>query len=497
MFASFHNLKPFQLIEYICMALLAYVMPISWRIATYVMAALFVSAVLKGIFEEGFAPNPKQCNNKAVYVVFIAFWVMYAVSFLYSDNSAEARLQIGKKLSFLLFPIFFLCSNLSYLNKERVKTVVWCMILGMFSLFVMNFIWAIYDILFNENGIDRLISPYKFFKTDEIIFPYVHRGYFSMMTGIALVFCVVDMFSDKPSMSRIFGIISIIFLVFMPFFLASRAGILCTVLLLFILWIWITFVRKEKKIGILSGVVILCSLVIGYFMFSDSVERITDAVDSAKNRKGDCRITIRNGNRALLADSFVTGVGIGDRGDETLESYERYKDEIESEMLPPANVDVDFYVNSRKILLDSIHAKFGNKCTAEVYEYIDSVAEADAIDYSSVKENIPEYQMIKHCIRYELNAHNQYYDTIMDIGLIGLVLLLGFFVVPIYLWIKNKNFDIAMFSLLFIVAFNCLFESVFERQMGIVFFAFFYLLLSHYAFCADNNKYDKSLDVKQ
>ena len=47
----------------------------------------------------------------------------------------------------------------------------------------------------------------------------------------------------------------------------------------------------------------------------------------------------------------------------------------------------------------------------------------------------------------------------------------------------SENFDVVFFSLLIIIAFNSLFESVFERQMGIMFFVFFYFLLFHGFFC--------------
>ena len=112
MLNSFRELKSFQLAEYILLLSFAFVIPFSWTIATYVMIALFFTSILRGFFENGYSISKSQYKNKSVYFIFIAFWLIYAISFLYSDDSAEARIQIGKKLSFLLFPIFFLCSNL-------------------------------------------------------------------------------------------------------------------------------------------------------------------------------------------------------------------------------------------------------------------------------------------------------------------------------------------------------------------------------------------------
>lgn len=202
MFETFKNLKRFQRTEYVFLTLIAFFIPISWRMTTYAMIGLSVATILKGIFEDGFKINKLQYNNKTVYFLFITFWIIYAISFLYSGNTAEARIQIGRKLSFLLFSLFFLCSDLSYLNRERVKNIIYFFIFGIFTLFAINFFWAFFDLLFNDNEIDRLTSPSKFFKSNEILFPYVHRGYFSMMSCFGLVFCLNELLSSKEKISR-------------------------------------------------------------------------------------------------------------------------------------------------------------------------------------------------------------------------------------------------------------------------------------------------------
>lgn len=474
MFESFKELKKFQQAEYFFLVLIAFFIPISWRLATYAMIGLSIATILKGVFEEGFKINRSQYKNKTAYLLFIAFWIINAVSFLYSDNSDEARIQIGKKLSFLLFSLFFLCSNLSYLNRKRVKTIIYFFISGIFTLFATNFIWALFDLLFNDNEIDRLISPHKFFKNNETLFPYVHRGYFSMMSCFGLVFCLNELLNSEKSKVKIFSILSVIFLMLIPFFITSRAGIICTIMTIFLNWIWLTFIKKERKIGLMTGCTAIIILTVGYFSFPKSIERFTKTIDNIKEGKGDCRLTIRNANRYVLYNNYVFGVGTGDRNDETVKSYEIYKDSIVAKI---TNVE------SPDILLDSIYAKFDNKFTDEVSDYIDSIAEVQNADYSILKKYTPEYQAIKHCIKHELNAHNQFNDTVIAVGILGLMILLSLYIFPILLYIKTKTFDIVFFSFLFIFAFNSFFESVFERQMGIIFFSFFYFILFHNSFC--------------
>ena len=478
MLTSFRNLKKFELSEYILLALFAFSLPFSWRIATYVMMALFANVFLKGAFEDGFKPNQLQYKHKFIYLIFIAFWAIYAISFLYSDNSAEARIQIGKKLSFLLFPLFFLFSDLSYLTKDRIRTIMYCFVLGTLTLFVVNLLWAGYDFIFKEAEIIRLTSPHKFFKTDNTIFPPMHRAHFSLYTCLGMVFCFAEFIKNNSLRLKIFDLLTSIFLFFSPFYVYSRAGILCSIVILFTLWIWVTFMLKKKKFGIITGSVFLISLVIGYFAFPKTINRFTDAINNIHNGKGDCRLTIRNANRHAITENFLWGTGSGDRNDETLESYYIYKDSLIPYMKLIKENEIN---NTGEDGIDS--TIYEEKYVSKVYTYLDSIINDDNYNELYNMEYFNEYRIIKHCIKHELNAHNQFSDTIIAVGVIGLILLISFYLYPICLWFKNKNFDIVFFSLLIIVAFNSLFESVFERQMGIMFFVFFYFLLFHGFFC--------------
>ena len=64
MFETFKNLKRFQQTEYVFLTLIAFFIPISWRLTTYAMIGLSVATILKGVFENGFKINKLQYNNK-------------------------------------------------------------------------------------------------------------------------------------------------------------------------------------------------------------------------------------------------------------------------------------------------------------------------------------------------------------------------------------------------------------------------------------------------
>jgi O-antigen ligase len=74
--------------------------------------------------------------------------------------------------------------------------------------------------------------------------------------------------------------------------------------------------------------------------------------------------------------------------------------------------------------------------------------------------------------KHKLNAHNQYLETFIALGLIGFLVLVSLLIGPIIYF--RKNLDNLPVIFLFLIGFNLFFESMFERFWGIVFFAFFF-----------------------
>lgn len=75
----------------------------------------------------------------------------------------------------------------------------------------------------------------------------------------------------------------------------------------------------------------------------------------------------------------------------------------------------------------------------------------------------------------KLNAHNQYLNTGVSLGLIGISSLIICLFIPFYFSLKERTF--VVYGFVVIVAINLLFESMFEKQAGVVFYVFFNTLL--------------------
>jgi O-antigen ligase len=81
---------------------------------------------------------------------------------------------------------------------------------------------------------------------------------------------------------------------------------------------------------------------------------------------------------------------------------------------------------------------------------------------------------VDQLIEKKLNAHNQYLQTFIALGLLGILALLSLLIAIIYFTIKVKLWEGALLS--FVIIINMLFESMLETQAGVVFIAFFLML---------------------
>ena len=88
----------------------------------------------------------------------------------------------------------------------------------------------------------------------------------------------------------------------------------------------------------------------------------------------------------------------------------------------------------------------------------------------------------------DLNSHNQFIDTTISIGILGLLSLLSYLIVPIILSIKNRQYNFAFLLFLFMIAFNSVFEAVFESQTGILFFNFIFCMFFFTSFVQKQDK---------
>ena len=203
----FDGLRPFQKAELLIMMLLAFAIPFSWLAAQYCEVALLLCAVLKFIFDQKCQLNENQKRFKWAYIIFAMTWVIYLVGMIYTDNQSFGWMQVSKKLGFLIFPMIFLFSDMSYITKQRLKAIGNTLILGCILFFFMNLVYAVYDVIFNGE------TTARFFDQELMKWYYVHHSYLSMYASLGLMFCFMGIFENTERKVKIINILAYIILV--------------------------------------------------------------------------------------------------------------------------------------------------------------------------------------------------------------------------------------------------------------------------------------------
>jgi len=80
-------------------------------------------------------------------------------------------------------------------------------------------------------------------------------------------------------------------------------------------------------------------------------------------------------------------------------------------------------------------------------------------------------QGITGAYEHELNAHNEYYQVFVALGIVGFAVFMLSLLAPLLVAIRNKQVVYALF--LVVIILNFLTESMLETQAGVMFYAFF------------------------
>ena len=136
------------------------------------------------------------------------------------------------------------------------------------------------------------------------------------------------------------------------------------------------------------------------------------------------------------------------------------------------------------------------------HNYSDDRYAITSVAVNTIKENMPfgvgagdridvltqKYEAMgaEKLLSHRYNPHNQFLDTLLATGIPGLLILLTVFVSPTIGCLRSRNYLFLTFLL--IVVLSALFESIFERQMGITFFCFFFSLMAGSNWKTTNNE---------
>lgn len=336
--------------------------------------------------------------------------IPYLLLFLSLSNTENVRdgfWELEKAVPLILFPLIF--SSSRKLTKANIHFILRAFILANIFFGIISLLYAAYQYWTNSVNL--------FFNFDLVNVFRSHPTYYSMYIlfslGALFYFNVNE--KDEKGWEHnkwILGAIVIFFTVII-FLLAVRFVFIQFILLgVFVIY---RYIRETNRIAMGIGLLVCFAAMIAFAVITNQVlkERLLQLVESP--------------TYTLSAD--------------TMEGYNGFTTRL-------AQWQVSWHIIKKSPLW--------------------GVGPADVQDklQRAYQENF-----LKYSYRDRLNAHNQYIQTALGLGLIGLLSLLACIVVPGILAFRQKK----MIHLLFLVLFSvgCITESMLYVHKGIVFFAFF------------------------
>ena len=246
----------------------------------------------------------------------------------------------------------------------------------------------------------------------------IHPSYISMYMNVAIAWLLLNLKVSQFSTTKKINFISFLIILFFSVLivlLSSKIGLLAMILMYIDFLIYVVISKKKYLIG-----------VIGLFTIAVSVFVVMNFIPSLSGRI----------NRAIEA---VTS---------------SKKDNTEKE-----STAVRMLVWKAAGQVISENKLFG-------------VGTGDA-----KAELVKEYEKegMVAAFEHKYNAHNQFYQVFVSLGVIGFIVFLATLLLPIFLAFKTNN--TIYFLFLIIIILNFLPESMLEVQAGSMFYAFFNSLL--------------------
>ncbi len=242
-----------------------------------------------------------------------------------------------------------------------------------------------------------------------------HPSYFSMYISLTIAIVINYILGRWGSLTynlRVMLILLLVYLSFIVLLLCSKAGIIALIIV-FLVFIAYSFRRKALTVpGVIISILAVTFTVTAFYLFPPTMGRLGRAIGALHHYEN-----IESDNTESTAERILI-----------------WKSAFEACMEKPLT---------------------GHG--------IGDVKEDLSVIYQK--------NQVQQAFRLNLNAHNQYLQTFLAIGLPGMLILILSLVLPFILSARRKNVLFAVFLL--IIGSNFLFESMLCRQAGVVFYAFF------------------------
>lgn len=345
--------------------------------------------------------------------LFVGLYIFYVIGTIWSENKPVAYFDLEMKMSFFAIPFIFSCNNL---RKKDLKIILKIFILTLFFSSVYMLSRGALD-TFETNDISALFYSK--------LSGSIHPSYLGFFVSVGLACLLVDYTKGNIELfsNLHFYIILIIYFTIFCLLLTSKSAIVTALIInisLFVFWIrnkkWTLFVTTTAMLVIASCFIL---------------------------------------NKSSFAKKRISEIQYAF----TSEKATEYRDaDNKIKYLSSTPLRKSIWLLSINLIKEKPLLGHG---TGDVK-----------------KELMSKYEEIGNMYAYkkQLNAHNQFLQTSLAIGLLGCSLLILILAIPLIPRLKKPSI-LKWFCI--ITAFFFATESALERQAGVIGFLIFFYIFDH------------------
>ena len=394
-------LKWYNKLQFCAIMLVVMAVAIDWHTGLWASLLLVVVSIVKAVAERRLR-NPSLAKGAVWALLAIVLYVaVVSLGIVYSNDKAGASAIIGRKVVLLIFPLCFLLTDTSYLDRRHFRALFFGLVATLAGLFIYN--------AFTNTFMVR------------------HHAYSALyiVTAFAYVSLVlIERWDAMKVWQRVLLAMAGVLMIVYTIYVNSRAGIIC----LYGVMALLTFCLMRR-------VMWWKALLIGILL--------AGATYVAEKTLP--------GHTSRMDETFATHTvepGGTETGVEAAANVDEDKEEVPS--------DARYYINTiaLKTISESPLVGYG-------------LGDYDTVLVEHYRTNGYEYGY-----NSRFNAHNQYTEAMLAGGVVGLAALLAMLFAPLALALRKRRSVWPVLIFTFIVAFNLLFESMLERQMGLLFIGF-------------------------
>lgn len=361
----------------------------------------------------------------------MTFYLLHLVGLTYSTDFDYAFLDLSIKLPLLIVPFLLATLPNEMFQEKHSKTLLWSFLAGVTFFISLCFGKAIYNIVVKD-------LPYHscLFYVD--LSPIIHVAYVSMYSCLGILILYFKSKQLFTAKTRWLQYLLFIYFILFITFADTRAG---TFSLLFVLggcFFYLLGIQKK----ILLGLSLVIGLVLMFFTLQTVLPGYGHRFDT----------TIKYIVTKLQVKCFV-------KPENTLQ-YKKHQQ----------NLDTLSETGEIESLLTRDDTRHFTRMLWKEHPVF-GVGTGDF--KQELQKKYAEFG-ITYTGEHYLNAHQQYFQTGVALGVIGLVFLLAVIIIPMIYGIKHRHWIVVLFFIVY--AFNLGFESVVERQMGVHILCFAYLV---------------------